>query len=196
MTTSTLFDPRTDLLTRVFQQALPYTEFLAHSDEKYRERWNSYRDSLVIPDDVQVTVQRFSRKLNILVLAGAWCGDCARQCPILAKLGELSTCLDVRFIDNQAVPELRDEYRIHGAARVPVVVILSEDFFEVTRFGDKTLSAYRRKAERELGAACDSGIGLPPAEELQEELREWFSLLERAQLMLRVSPFLRARHAD
>ena len=196
MSSPNLFDLRQDLYKKIFNEAQPYDRFLADSEEKYRARWESFRESLVVPDKVATTIRGFSRQMNILVLAGAWCGDCARQCPMLEELCELSHHLHIRYLDNQAVPELRDEFRIHGAARVPVVIILSEDYFEVARFGDKTLSAYRRKAKRELGAACDSGIGLPPQEELQEELAEWSNMLERSQLMLRVSPFLRARHND
>jgi hypothetical protein len=104
--------------------------------------------------------------------------------------------LDIRFIDNQAHPHLRDELRIHGAARVPVAVFLSEDLLEIGRFGDRQLSAYRRKARTELGDACDAGIVPPSPEELAEEVAQWFECFEREQLLLRVSPFLRRRHND
>jgi hypothetical protein len=79
---------------------------------------------------------------------------------------------------------------------VPVVVSLSEDFFEVGRSIDRQLAAYRRKARTELGDACDAGIVAPAAQELQEELGQWFEHFERQQLLLRLSPFLRKRHND
>ena len=79
---------------------------------------------------------------------------------------------------------------------MPAVVILSEDMLEVSRGVDRTLSAYRRKAGNELGAACEAGIVAGPSEELAVELQEWLDIFERAQLLLRVSPFLRARYQD
>ena len=115
---------------------------------------------------------------------------------MLDMIGSAAPVLDIRFIDNQANARLCDELRIHGAARVPVAVFLSEDFFEVGRFGDRQLAAYRRKARTELGEACDAGIVPPSPEELAEELAEWFACFEREQLLLRVSPFLRRRHND
>jgi hypothetical protein len=115
---------------------------------------------------------------------------------MLDLIGSTSPQLDIRFIDNQAIPQVRDELRIHGASRVPVVVFLSEDFFEVGRFGDRQLAAYRRKARTELGDACDSGIVAPPSGELAEEVAQWFQNFERQQLLLRLSPFLRRRHND
>ena len=57
-------------------------------------------------------------------------------------------------------------------------------------------SVYRRKARTELGAACDTGMVAGPSEELALEQQEWIDIFERAQLLLRVSPFLRARHQD
>ena len=45
--------------------------------------------------------------------------------------------------------------------RVPVVVFLSEDGFEVGRYGDRTLSKYRQVVASQAGAACPTGIGSP-----------------------------------
>jgi hypothetical protein len=115
---------------------------------------------------------------------------------MLDLIGSASSSIEIRFLDNQANPRVRDELRIHGASRVPVVVFLSEDFFEVGRFGDRQLAAYRRKARTELGAACDAGILPASADELVEEVAQWFECFEREQLLLRLSPFLRLRHND
>ena len=119
-----------------------------------------------------------------------------RQGPMLAAIAAASPQIDLRFIDNQHSPALRDELRIAGGTRVPVALFLSEDFFEVSRFGDRTLSHYRAKAARELGNACDSGLATADGAELAEELSEWLAAFERAQLVLRLSPFLRNRHND
>lgn len=111
-------------------------------------------------------------------------------------IASATTAMNVRYLDNQADQQLRDELRIHGAARVPVVVTLSEDFFEIGRSLDRTLSTYLRKAKTELGDACDAGIVPPSGDELTVEVNEWFEHFQRQQLLLRVSPFLRKRHQD
>ena len=76
------------------------------------------------------------------------------------------------------------------------ILMSSEDFFEVGRFGDRQLAAYRRKARTELGAACDAGIVPPSSDDLGEEVAQWFECFEREELLLRLSPFLRRRHND
>ncbi len=100
----------------------------------------------------------------------------------------------LRVIDRDASRELRDELRLVGATRVPIVVFLSEDFWEVGRFGDHTLSVYRAKAAREVGRGQPAGVLTPGA--MATEMGEWMDVFERMLLMLRLSPPLRRRHVD
>jgi len=132
----------------------------------------------------------------VLVLSGSWCGDCVRQGPILYRLAAAAPSLDLRFIDRDQYRELANVLRINGARKVPVVVYLSEDFFEVGRFGDRLLPLYRAKAARELGATCETGIVPPPAEELAAEVAGWVDLTEWMHLILRTAPLLRQRYGD
>lgn len=196
MAQSDLFDIRSDLWRRAFNQASPYSEYLKSGTERQQEKWRDYERRVALSTGELDVLASFRRRMNILVLSGIWCGDCARQGPILAAIGSASSLIDVRFLDNQAMPEVRDELRIHGASRVPVAVTLSEDFFEVGRSGDRTLSVYKRKAERELGPACETGIVPPGPEESSVEVGEWVAHFERHQLLLRLSSLLRARHND
>lgn len=196
MGSSELYDIRSQLWRDAFSTALSYADYLATGTPAQQERWNAYRERYSLTAEQRATAAGFSRELNVLVLSGIWCGDCARQCPMLDAIAEAMPTMNLRFLDNQAHPQLKDELRIHGAARVPVSVSLSEDFFEVGRSIDRQLAAYRRKARTELGDACDAGIVAPATEELREELGQWFDYFERQQLLLRLSPFLRKRHND
>ena len=86
------------------------------------------------------------------------------------------------------------ELRILGALRVPVVVFLSEDYWEIGRFGDRMLSVYRAKAAREVGRPFKASILSPSA--LAAEMAEWVDVFEWMLIMLRLSPPLRRRHGD
>ena len=93
-------------------------------------------------------------------------------------------------------PAVRRELSVNGGQRVPVVVFLSEDFYECGRYGDRTLSTYRQMAASSLGAACPTGA--VPAENnlLDQVTAEWLVEFERVQLMLRLSSRLRGKHGD
>jgi hypothetical protein len=191
-----LFDLRQELWRAEFAKGLPYEEFLAASPAAHRQRWQSFAELIEIPAQVRATVQGFTRRMHLFLLAGSWCGDCARQCPMVGALAALNPLIELRIFDPARHSALADELRIHGASRVPVMLIASEDFFEVSRFGDRTPSAYREKAAREVGATCDAGLAPSRGAELASELTEWFEVLERAQLLLRTSGLLRSRYSD
>jgi hypothetical protein len=191
-----LFDTRQDLWRRLYASGLSYSEFIGNAPATHQQRWGQYRARMSLSAEQIALVGSFKRKMHIFVLAGSWCGDCARQCPMLEAIADQSTVIELRFFDNAVHVELANELRIHGASRVPVALLLSEDFYEVARFGDRTLFGYRLKVARELGAACDSGL-LPAAdEELKGELSEWLAVIERSQLLLRTSGLLRTRYKD
>ena len=130
----------------------------------------------------------------------AWPGRGAATASTSARSSIISreprTLIDLRFLDRDARPDVRDALSINGGHRVPVVVFLSEDGFEVSRYGERTLSTYRRMAAEQLGPACPTGF-VPPADEaLAAVTAEWLAEFERAQLILRLSPRLRAMHGD
>lgn len=191
-------DVRAGFWREHFDLATDYETYLAASDPAKAQKWRDMDPRIpALRDDQRHRLSGHGRELNVLVYSGVWCGDCVRQGPMLRRIAEAGGAqVRLRLIDRDASPALSDELRILGALRVPVVVFLSEDFHEVGRFGDRLLSAYRAKAARELGPACDAGIVAPPPEQLAAEMEEWVAIFERMLLMLRLAPPLRARHGD
>ncbi len=190
------FDPRSALYRRAFHEAaLPWPDYLDTGSGPERAHWERAQAALPpLPADAGERLDAAGRILNILCLSGIWCGDCARSVPILARLAETAGA-NLRLLDRDQMPELRDELRILGAMRVPVAMFLTEDFHEIGRFGDRPLSVYRVKAATELGAACP----LPNSADqgaLRAETAEWLDVFERMILMARLAPGLRARHGD
>jgi len=192
-----IHDKRSEFWGGQFSRAHDYAGYLAASDDEKARRWVELSEKLPALSAEQVArLTGGSRQLNVLVLSGVWCGDCVRQGPMLARIAEAcGERVTLRLIE-RGEDELAEELRILGGARVPVVVFLSEDFFEVGRFGDRLLSAYRAKARRETGPACAVGHVPPPADELAAEMADWVDVFERMLLMVQLSAFLRARHGD
>jgi len=196
--TASYHDRRAPFWQECWAQAASYAAYLDGSDQKRAGHWNSLATKLPpIPDTGIERLSGHRRVLHVLVVSGVWCGDCVRQGPMFRQIAAAcGPSVDLRVIDRDEIEDLRDEVRILGAARVPVVVFLSEDFHEVGRFGDRMLTTYRRKAETELGAACAVPTAELPPEELAGERDEWVEVFERMLLMLRLAPPLRARHGD
>jgi thiol-disulfide isomerase/thioredoxin len=182
---------------KIFAEALPYQSFLdRHASAPQRIRWDAMHGRFSLTPEQQSLLNGFARRMSVLCLAGAWCGDCINQCPVFDHIANATSRIDLRFIDRDVQPELRDLLAINGGHRVPVVVFLSEDWFEVSRYGERTVSTYRRLAAEQLGPACPTGLVPPAAEALTTTTTEWLIEFERAQLILRLSPRLRSKHGD
>ena len=110
----------------IFEQALSYKRFLAeYGGSMHTGRWRGMYDSVRLGEAQRALLAGFTRQMNVLCLAGAWCGDCVNQCPILQRFAEAAPVIDLRFLDRDVRPEIREELSINGGQRVPVVVFCS-----------------------------------------------------------------------
>jgi hypothetical protein len=181
----------------IFDEALPYAAFLdKYAKPEQRARWDAMHARVRLTGAQAALLGGFVRRMPVLVLIGAWCGDCINQCPILDHFARASAAIDLRFLDRDAREDVRAALSINGGHRVPVAVFLSEDLQEVHRLGDRTLSRYRKLAADQLGPSCPTGIVPPGDDETARVVQDWLDEFERVQLILRLSPRLRERHGD
>ena len=176
-----------------FQAGVSYADFLSnYGNPGDQTRWDQYRGNIKLTDDQKKLLNSFVRRTDVLFLAGAWCGDCAFHCPILEKFAEITPSLQIRYVDRDVHADLQKELQINGGNRVPVAVLFSEDGFETARYGEKTLSEFRRLARSVVPEGS-----LPPAgDRVASAVVEWLEVVERVQWMLRLSPRLRRLHGD
>ncbi len=180
-----------------FQSALAYSDFLAkYGTPPHQHRWKQTREAVQLTEPQRTLLAQFKRDMNVLVLAGAWCGDCSSQCPIFERFAEAAPVIKVRYLDRDEHADMQKELQINGGNRVPVVVFFSEDGFEVGRYGERTLSKYRQMMHEFGGEGCSTGIVRSGDLLLAQVTQDWLNELERAQWILRLSPRLRAKHGD
>jgi thiol-disulfide isomerase/thioredoxin len=195
MTRYSYYDNRADFWKKHYEMALPYDEYLKTDPEKAK-RWIDFEPRVPkLTEEQKERVRGYNREINILIYSGIWCGDCVRQVPMIKKIADAAgEKVNFKIIERETSPELMEELRIVGAKRVPRIVFLSEDFWEIHRTGDRLLPVYRAKAAREIGLNYNAGVLSPRA--LEEETEEWVDEFERVLLMTRLSPPLRDRYND
>lgn len=180
-----------------FAEGLPYTAYLErYGTAQHRQRWQAVYDQIHLTDSQRQLLAGFSREMHLLCLAGTWCGDCVRAGPILEHIAAAAPRALLRFLDRDDHKDLAAQLAINEGLRVPVVVFLSEDDSECARYGERTLATYRKMAAESLGPACPTGVVAPGEDYLAILTQEWLAEIERVQLMLRLSPRLRAKHQD
>lgn len=180
-----------------FEHGLPYAEFLERfGTEEHRRRWQQVHEAVRLAPAQRALLAEFSREMKVLVVAGAWCGDCVNQCPIFAHFEAANPRLRLRFFDRDAEPELAAALALCGGPRVPSVLFLSEDDFVCGRYGDRTLAKYRQMVRDQLGSACPTGLVPEETPLLEQVVQDWLDEFERIQWMLRTSGRLRQKHGD
>ena len=179
-----------------FENGLSYVGFLEkYGTAEQQSRWAEVHSQIVLAPSQVTLLESFIRDMKVLVVAGAWCGDCVNQCPVFDHFSQVSTKIQVRYFDRDADADLADELMICGGNRVPALLFLSEDGYVCGRYGDRTLSKYRHMAATQTGVACPTGIceSQPLVDQVTQD---WLDEFERIQLMLRLSGRLRKQHGD
>jgi hypothetical protein len=182
-----------------FGAGLPLSEFLAkYGTDAHRARWTAAAEQTALTDEQKKLLGTFGRRMNVLVLAGAWCGDCSSQCPIFERFAAAAPPerIVTRYLDRDEHAEAQAILRINGGDRVPVAVFFSEDGFEVGRYGERTLARYRQLVGQLTGEVCATGFvkGADPVQ--RAVVQDWLNEFERVQWILRLSPRLRRLHGD
>src|SRR5262245_56761084 len=157
-----------------FQQGLPYADFLArYANDAQKQRWRQVHEQVALTAAQRELLGSFSRQMNVLCLAGAWCGDCINQCPIFEHFAAAGPAIRVRYLDRDDHADVQRELQINAGNRVPVLIFLSEDGHEAARYGERTLSKYRQMMRDQMGAHCPTGIHVPGDPLLVQVTQDW-----------------------
>lgn len=186
-----------NLLKIKHEAGLDWTDYLASMADDQRLAWQKVYSQIELTEKQKDVFGSAVREMNVIVVSGAWCGDCVRQGPMFQKIAEASNGkIKLRWCDRDAHMDLQAQVRVCGGNRVPIVVFAAEDFEPVGWYGDKTLAKYRMLAAHLQGAGCPLPGALVPDDELAAELQDWCDQFERVQLLLRLSGRLRKKHGD
>ncbi|NUQ68762.1 MAG: thioredoxin family protein [Phycisphaerales bacterium] len=190
-----MLDPA--FLASKFNAACAFEAYLAKATPDQLATWTRAAKACTLTTPQRTLLASFTRRVNVLVTSGLWCGDCAHQVPMLHQIAQAANgVIDLRLLDRDEHEDLARKVSICGGLRVPTVIFMNEDHEFVGIAGDKSLSRLRAKAAKSLGASCPLPGADLPADEAAATLGDWVNEHERVHLLVRLSPKLRQRHGD
>ncbi len=188
---------KADYLRQKHQAGLCYADYLATGKDQQQQDWQTIYDQASLADAQAALLGSFTRKVNVIVLSGIWCGDCVQQCPLIQRIAQgAPDVIDLRWLDRDEHMDLQEQVRINAGNRVPIAIFCAEDYEIAGWYGDRTLTRYRAMAAKNLGGACPMPGAAVPQDELNATLADWLEQFERAHLLLRLSGRLRQKHGD
>jgi len=180
-----------------FNEGRDFGVYIASGRPNQRDGWARVHSQVAVTESQRALLAAFTRRINVLVTSGLWCGDCAAQVPMLARIESANpAAIHLRILDRDEHDDLSKQIMICGGLRVPTVLFMNEDFDFVGLLGDKTLSYLRAQAALSLGNFCPLPGSVQPADEAAAGMADWIAEFERVHLLLRLSPKLRERHQD
>jgi hypothetical protein len=123
-------------LKKIWATALPYAEFVEGAEEN-RSLWEGVYRTTPIPEWVLKLACDRGKGIRLLAIVEDWCGDASNTVPVLAKLGDMASCLDMRVIERDENPEVMDQYLTNGARSIPIVIVLNEELEELGHWGPR-----------------------------------------------------------
>lgn len=180
-----------------FESGDTFDAYLGHSDNAGRAAWQNVYCRSRLAEPQRRLLASFDRRINVVVLSGISCDDCAQQCPLLVRISDGNPDqIRVRFLDGGVHSDLSSRLRFNGAVQLPSVLFLAEDFKIAAVGGGRSLSRCRALASRLLdNGGADSESPLDQAE-IDAMLADWLREYERVYWMLRLSDRLREVQHD
>jgi hypothetical protein len=143
-----------------------FDEFMARPI-KNRDLWVGIAHHVVIPIELSARVEALGGHWHLLVLSEDWCGDSVNIVPILAKLTQSVTNMDMRILTRDENLDIMDAHLTGGKSRsIPIVILLNDKFQECGWWGPRPSPLQNWVVEQGM---------LMPKEERYKEVRKFYA---------------------
>ncbi len=132
------------------------------------KRMNRLDKTIKISDDVKNKVQGSEKEQTWLVLTEGWCGDAAQNIPVIHKIAEENSKIDLKFVLRDENPELMDEFLTNGGRAIPKLIALDKDKNVIGTWGPRPSEATSMvKDYKEKNGKLDA--------EFKKDLQIWYN---------------------
>lgn len=119
-------------------------------------------------EEVKVNVKNINSPQTWLVLTEGWCGDAAQNLPVLNKMAEENSNIDLQVVLRDENLELMDEFLTNGGRSIPKLIALDEDKNVLFTWGPRPTAATKMIADyKKEHGVVDAKI--------KEDLQRWYN---------------------
>ena len=137
-----------------------FAEFLTRPIKDH-DLWVALYKRVTIPIEISARVEALGGHWHLLVLSEDWCGDSVNIVPIVAKLCESVSNMDMRILARDENLDIMDEHLTGGKSRsIPIVILLNQKYQECGWWGPRPSELQKWVIEK--------GMKLPKDERYRE----------------------------
>ena len=130
------------------------------------ELWVAITHRLTIPLEISARVETLGGHWHLLVLNEDWCGDAVNIVPIVAKLADSVSNMDLRILARDENLDIMDAHLTGKSRSIPIVILLNKKFEECGWWGPRPRALQKWVTEKGM---------LLPKDERYREIRTFYA---------------------
>jgi Thioredoxin len=113
-----------------------FADFIARPI-KNRDLWLGVYKHVVVPIEVSARVEALHGHWHLLVLSEDWCGDAVNIVPVIEKLTESVSNMDMRILARDENLDIMDAHLTGKSRSIPIVILLDHKYQECGWWGPR-----------------------------------------------------------
>jgi hypothetical protein len=130
------------------------------------ELWVALYKRVTIPIEISARVEALGGHWHLLVLSEDWCGDTINIVPLVAKLTESVSNMDMRILARDENLDIMDSHLTGTSRSIPIVILLNQKFQECGWWGPRPRALQKWVLEKGM---------LLPSDERYREIRTFYA---------------------
>ncbi|GGC83528.1 thioredoxin [Flavobacterium lutivivi] len=131
-----------ELLSQGKSSGAEQSEALLHYSQLNDTRMNRLDKTINIPLENVEKLKQIADEQIWLVITEGWCGDAAQILPVINKMAEQNTKIDLRIVFRDENDDLMQMFLTNGTRSIPKLIVLNKETLEIiTDFGPRPKDA-------------------------------------------------------
>lgn len=135
-------------------------------NDRRMKRWDK---TVKIPETLKGTIESITKKTTWLVITESWCGDAAHVIPVLNKIAELNTNINLKIVFRDENETLMDQFLTNGNRSIAKIIMIDDKNGDVfNTYGPRPTVATQMVNDYK----AEHGKLTP---EFKEDLQRWYN---------------------
>jgi len=113
------------------------SEALFNYSQLNDKRMDRLDKTLKISGETQNSLNQLKDGYTFLVIAEGWCGDAAQILPVINKIAEASTKINLKVVCRDENDELMSQFLTNGSKSIPKIIIVDKNYEVINSWGPR-----------------------------------------------------------
>lgn len=160
-----------------WDKAFTWQDYFNHEFHKLEDLWRGVYARAVVPEWAMERAAEIGGEWRMLVISEDWCGDASNTVPVMARMAEVMSNIQIRVARRDENPELMDAFLTNGSRSIPLALVLRPDWTVAGTWGP-------RPAELQQFVLREKKAGVRPVDDIYRDVRRWYAK-DRGETTLR-----------